>query len=82
MASMSVYNGLKQEESSKYSMCKPQEANVTSTLLKNQQILRSRKVEILPTGIVFADILIYIDINYILKILHILHKTSSVFTQP
>jgi len=49
---------------------------------KKQQILRSRNVEILPTWIVFANILIYIDINYILKIFHVLHKTGSVFIQP
>ena len=30
----------------------------------------------------FADIFIYIDTNYIFKILNILHKTSSVFIQP
>jgi len=45
----------------------PSETNVTSPLLKNQQVLRSLNVEVLQTSFVFADIFIYIEINYFLK---------------
>jgi len=42
MASTSIYTGFKEKKSLKCSLFKPQETNITSTLLKNQQVLRSR----------------------------------------